>query len=559
MTAQNILNPRLRQKFESLRGLLQRSLSLTDRYPDTGDSGILRDRLAHLNSVALFVIVGEVNSGKSSFINALLGQNICEVAPDPCTAVIQELVYGAERKKVTLGDRWERVYLPEPILKEISIVDTPGTNSIIQNHQAITENYVPQSDLIIFVLEATNPHRGTEWELLSKIRKDWYRKTVFVLQMADRASGHELSVNKESVMKYARERNVQNPIVFTVSAKRETEGAPDSGFAQFRQFLSSAVENGDVWLMKLESTRDTVKKIVTTLHDRLKLEEASISGDMALLNELGNKVKRRREKTSELKRLLVNNLSVSYNRLSSIFENDFKEGLSVTNILRRSIPFMRDVDFKSWMEGLQSRFDKEAKAEIEDASKHVSRELSNEIQSMFDDLNSAISHRQEGKKTGGLSLGPDRADILERLQAKLQNIRVSDIIGDKASQASELGSLTLSGGGLAVLGAIIASVFHLVAFDITGGILAAIGTTLVAFTLLWKRPNILRNFSRKLAESQNEFRERFDQEISQIFEKIYLEIEFRLNESDRELKEKAELIRPLMKEAHLIIEDAKLL
>ncbi len=559
MTARNILNPRLGQKLESLRGILQRSLSLTDRYPDTGDSRILRDRLAHLHSVVLFVIVGEVNSGKSSFINALLGEKVCEVAPDPCTAVIQEIVYGAERKKAILGDRWERVYLPEPILQEISIVDTPGTNSIIQNHQAITENYVPQSDLIIFVLEATNPHRGTEWELLSRIRRDWYRKTVFVLQMADRASGHELSVNKESVMKYARERNVQNPIVFTVSAKREMEGAPDSGFAQFRQFLSSAVESGDVWQMKIGSTRDTVKKIVSNLHDGLKLEEASLSGDMALLNELSNKVKARREKTSELKRLLVNNLSVSYNRLSSIFENDFKEGLSVANILKRSIPFIRDIDFKAWMEGLQSRFEREAKAEIEDASKQVSRELSNELQSMFDDLNSAIAHRQEGKRTGGLSLGQDRADILERLQAKLQNIRVADIIGDKAAQASELGSLTLSGGGLAVLGAVIASVFHLVAFDITGGILAAIGTTLVAFTLLWKRPNILRNFSRKLAESQNEFRERFDQEISQIFDKIYLEIEFRLNESGRELKEKSESIRPLANEARRIIEDASLL
>lgn len=557
MAAQNILNPKLKQKLESLRDMLQRSISLADRYPESGDSRILRDRLAHLNSVAMVVVIGEVNSGKSSFINALLGQDICEVAPDPCTSVIQELVYGDERKKVVLGDRWQRVYLPEPILQEISIVDTPGTNSIIRDHQTITENYVPQSDLVIFVFEATNPHRGTEWDFLSRIRKDWFRKIVFVLQMADRASAEELAVNRESVMKYARERNVQEPVVFTLSARREMEGRPDSGFAEFRRFLAGAVETGDVWLMKMESTRDTVKKIITGLQAGLVAEAAAVAGDLAFLDELKGKIGRRREKTAELKRMLVDNLSMSYNRLSTIFENDFREGLSMSNIIKRSIPFMRDVDFKSWMAGLQHRFEQEAKTEIDNASQQVSKEISHEIQSMFDDIKKEIDQRQQGKSPMGISPGPDRAAIFERLQARLQGIRVSDIVGNRGAEASELGSLTLSGGGIAVLGAVIASVFHIVAFDITGGILAAIGTTLVAFTLLWRRPQILRSFARKLAESQNEFRGRFDQEVSQVFDKIYLEIEFRLNESEGELKAKSALIHPLIEESGLILEDAR--
>ena len=47
---------------------------------------------------------------------------------------------------------------------------------------------------------------------------------VFVLQQADRASQKELTTNREHVMQYAREREVENPIVFTLSAKREMEG-----------------------------------------------------------------------------------------------------------------------------------------------------------------------------------------------------------------------------------------------------------------------------------------------------------------------------------------------
>ena len=95
--------------------------------------------LSHLQAAALFVIVGEVKAGKSSFVNALLDGDVCEVAPDPrCSSVIQELVYGEERKTSVLGSGWERMQLPKAVLKEVTIVDTPGTNSIIRNHQTIT-------------------------------------------------------------------------------------------------------------------------------------------------------------------------------------------------------------------------------------------------------------------------------------------------------------------------------------------------------------------------------------------------------------------------------------
>ena len=80
-----------------------------------------------------------MKSGKSSFVNALLGEDICEVAPDPCTVGIQELVYGESRTRTVLGDNWERISLPKEVLKEISIIDTPGTNSIIRNHQRILD------------------------------------------------------------------------------------------------------------------------------------------------------------------------------------------------------------------------------------------------------------------------------------------------------------------------------------------------------------------------------------------------------------------------------------
>jgi ribosome biogenesis GTPase A len=549
MSTQNVLSPKLHEQLDALREILKSALLLTDKVSDKESSVILTDRLAHLQSAALFVIVGEVKSGKSSFVNALLGEDVCEVAPDPCTAGIQELVYGEVPNKITLGDHWERVHLPKPVLREITIVDTPGTNSIITNHQTITENYIPQSDFVIFVFPAKNPHTGTPWEFLALIRNDWHRKTVFVLQQADLASQHELSTNQERVKQYARQRNVQNPLVFTVSAKREKEGASDSGFAEFRQFLQKAVESGEVWRMKVDGARDTTRKIVSKLLAALRKEEAAVAGDRAFYQELISKVEARREKAHSLQRLVVDSLAATYDRLSSSLEEDFAEGLGIGSVLRRSIPFIRDKDIRTWLKDLQSQFENRAKEEIETESLRVSKDLSEEMQTMLDELVQSIGHRQKDKEESGLSRISGRSEVLERLMAKLKELRVSDIVGDKGIQGSDLGTLTLAGGGIAAFGAIIALATNIMVFDITGGILATVGVGLVVLALLWKRTSIISEFRQKLAKSRSEFRDRLNREIAKIFEKLFLEIDHQLKEPLARLEKQAAHLSSLAEEA----------
>ncbi len=547
MAPQPVLSPLFTQQYESLRDLLQRSLALANKCPGTDASRILGERLLHLQSGALIVVIGEVNSGKSSFVNAFLGDTVCEVAPEPCTSVIQELVYGEERTRTVLGDHWERLQLPKEVLRHVSIVDTPGTNSILRNHQVITENYIPQSDLVIFVLFAKNPHTGTAWDLLTLISREWQRKTVFVLQQSDTATRHELAVNQERVRQYAHERNVQNPEVFTVSAKREMEGAADSGFAEFRDYFRRTVESGEVWRMKLEGGRDTARKVLNGLLTALHQEEASIAEDKGFYQGLLGKVQARREKALSLKRLIVDSLCVSYGRLSSRLEADFTEGLGVGNILWRSLPLIRDKDVRTWMKDLYSQFERVAAEEIAAESSRVSKDLCAEMNTMLDDLTIAVAHRQAGQ--GSLPLMSDRSDLLERLRGKLQALRLSDIVGDKDIQGSDLGKLTLAGGGIAALGTVIALATKLIVFDITGGVLAALGLGLVAVTLLWKRSTILRDFSQKLEKSRDEFRSRLDQEITGIFDRLFLEFDHYLKEPLARLDEQAARVAPLEDEA----------
>ena len=45
-------------------------------------------------------------------------------------------------------------YIPAPLLEQVNIVDTPGTNVIVERQQRLTEEFVPRADLVLFCLSA---------------------------------------------------------------------------------------------------------------------------------------------------------------------------------------------------------------------------------------------------------------------------------------------------------------------------------------------------------------------------------------------------------------------
>ena len=108
-----------------------------------GDKQLLNEAHANIDSIFLFVVVGEFNSGKSQFINRLLDEkeDVCPTGVLPTTDEIHILKYGTERKDIIESDHVKSIYLPNEWLKQTSIVDTPGTNAVLQTHQQITGIY----------------------------------------------------------------------------------------------------------------------------------------------------------------------------------------------------------------------------------------------------------------------------------------------------------------------------------------------------------------------------------------------------------------------------------
>jgi small GTP-binding protein len=152
------------------------------------------ERLASLvnemDELFLLVIVGEYNSGKSTFINALLGDEVFAMGDLPTTRAISILRYGEQRPPETIAENVQLYHYPLEVLRDLDIVDTPGTNSIERMEEEITRQFVPRADLILFVTSLLQPLTASELDFLAHIR-EWGKKVVFIVNGVDRRNSDE--------------------------------------------------------------------------------------------------------------------------------------------------------------------------------------------------------------------------------------------------------------------------------------------------------------------------------------------------------------------------------
>jgi len=175
---------------------LERRLVLRVRDALTQADGARADveRLAALinemDELFLLVVVGEYNSGKSTFINALLGDEVFAMGDLPTTRAISILRYGEAGPPESIGDHLQLYHYPLEVLHDLDIVDTPGTNSIERMEEEITRGFVPRADLVLFVTSLLQPLTASELDFLTHIR-EWGKKVVFVVNGIDRRNSDE--------------------------------------------------------------------------------------------------------------------------------------------------------------------------------------------------------------------------------------------------------------------------------------------------------------------------------------------------------------------------------
>lgn len=523
----------------------------------------IRDRI---DDPFMFVIAGEVKAGKSSFINALLDANkeICKVAASPMTDTIQQIVYGDKETITDINPYLKRITQPVKILKDIAIVDTPGTNTIIDHHQEITERFIPASDLIVFVFESKNPYRQSAWDFFEFIKDEWRKKIIFILQQKDLMVPADLITNINGVKEYAEKKGIADPRVFPVSALMELNGEKEeSGFKAVRSYINENITGGQAPYLKLLNNAETALNINDKIYQGVKLRKEQFELDRNFRADISETLNNQEEKTKRQVGQLVENLLASYDRITSKKKEVLKVGTGVFSMLKRSITskFGSTQSPKDWFDEVAKSLEHDLNTEFKDKLQEGVVDIADSIQTMGKLIDVKLKNSETILKDNHeifSDIAERRANVLRDLQQAFSGfLKSSENFYSKEMMhgANEIAPNLAKGGGIAIIGMILTALTNTIAVDVTGGILTAIGFVFAGVTVGLNRSKIIKGYETEVARG----RKRIEEEITIKLNDYTSKIKGRINDNflrfDQLLEEEKEMIEFLESEHGRISQD----
>ena len=290
-----------------------------------------------LGSPFLFVVCGEVNAGQSTLINGLFGRELCRVSVLPETDRVIWYRYGDPARDGKVTSLLEECHRPVNFLRDFNLIDTPGTNSVVQGHQEITERFMPSADLILFVFPVSNPWGASTWNFISKLAPEVLERVVFVIQQADQREPADISVILGHMADLAIKRVGFVPPIFAVSgklayeAKRATPFARDrlvaSGYPLLEDFISKSVCQSPARRRVLETWRSQAAAALRAVEDRIEEQTRGI-------NSQGRFIEQVEREMDGMRQRFVTRLPSHLAGVAEVFES---EGVWVTRFLRRKL------------------------------------------------------------------------------------------------------------------------------------------------------------------------------------------------------------------------------
>lgn len=504
----------------------------------------LRDQL---EAPFTFVIVGEVKAGKSSFINALLDtdKEICKVAPMPMTDTIQQILYGETERIEEINPYLKKIYQPVEILKEIAIVDTPGTNTIVAHHQEITERFIPYSDLIVFVFEAKNPYRQSSWEFFNYINAEWHRKIVFVLQQKDLLPEADLKINFDGVVEHAKKKGISDPKVFAVSAKLEQADFHDiSGFKEIRSYIENNITGGKAPELKFQNNVHTLLTISAKLDDSMKNRISQYDADVKFREEIKELIQTQHLKTTKQIEVLSDNLLDSYDNITRQKLDDLEDGLSFMSVVKRSFSsiFGKESSLKEWLTTQAKDFELKLNTSLRDKLQNGIIDVAENIQIMGKLVDNKLRYSTTILKNNDeifADIAERRINVLKDLQQSFnQFMNTAENFYDErmVSESSKMTPNLAAGGGVAIVGVILAAVAQGAVFDITGGVLTAVGVLFAGVTLGLNRSKVIGKFEEEIIKGRSKMKQEVAEKLDDYTIRIRQKIESNFFEFDQMLE-----------------------
>jgi len=516
----------LLQDERRLLGDIRVALASCSATPD--DQGVLRASIEQLDAFFLLVVVGEFNSGKSAFINALLGQKLLEEGVTPTTTGIVVVRHGDAVERAEPEPHLSVVSAPIDLLRELHIVDTPGTNAIMREHERITAEFVPRSDMVLFVTSSDRPFTETERAFLQRIA-DWGKKVVIIVNKADLLDRPE---DAASVQAFVGEHAalVLNlaPDLFCVSARlalRAKLGEPAlwerSGFEALEAYIHDSLDDTRRLQLKLLNplgvARHLTGRYLSLADERLDL----LKQDIALLDDVDRQQEMYRQDMT---------------RDFSVRMGDIEK--TVIDMERRGHEFFDEIlrlgrVFDLLGKGrVQQQFERDV---VADAPAEIERKVSGLIDWLvaadlrqWQAVTTHLAERRRQYKerlVGDESASGfeyDRARLFDAVSREAQQVvegydrqREAQALADGARNA--VAATAAVGAGAVGLGAAVAALATTAAGDVTGLTMAGLMAVVGLFIIPAKRRSAKADLRRKVTEMREKLagalRGQFEREI----------------------------------------------
>lgn len=530
----DILTKKQQELLTRERELLNRlQVKLVEYGVNEEDQTALAESIHQLDDFFLLVVVGEFNAGKSAFINALLGEKILKEGVTPTTTKVNILRFDEETKKTALSANVDVLLMNLDYLKEISIVDTPGTNAIIREHEEITSLFVPRSDLILFVTSADRPFTESERIFLEQIQA-WGKKIVLVINKIDILDGPEaLAEIEDFVAENAKKVIKISPEIFPVSsllalkAKKGDQSVwAESRFEALESYIHKTLDQKSRLTLKLLNPLGVGKHLSDQYSEFFKSRISLLKDDLALISDVEDQL--------------------------GIFQRDMLEGfqLRMSEIIRILIELeQRGEDFFSEYIRLARIFDLVKKEMIQkiyeekviaDVPSQVELKVTSIIdwlvdnnlrqwQAITDHISSGrLKHKERMVgDIGNFNYDRNRLitglrDEAKRVVDSYDRVREADEIARRSQNA--VAATAAIGAGAVGLGTLVAILATTMAADVTGILLAGVMAALGLFIIPTRRRNAKKEMREKVKTMREQLTEsltgHFNQEIERSLQDI---------------------------------------
>ncbi|MBZ0301747.1 MAG: dynamin family protein [Anaerolineae bacterium] len=303
----------------------------------------MRDALFHADNPYLMVFVGPFSSGKSSLVNALMGKSdLMPVGVTPTTDHISILRWGEDPDRISSGTGVESVFYPSALLKKVSLVDTPGLESVFQKHEETTQKFLHRSDVVFLVMLATQAMTARNLEYLQRL-KEYGTKVIILINQVDLLTPSEVEAVYDYVRSEAKSRLGAEPDVWLVSAKKGLQAQrggtldetlwQESGLDKIVHYINQQLGDVDRLRQKLRTPLQITQNVTQAALVSVQKNQSALDQYQNIADNIEQQLVAQRREQDKVTRKIADDISTKFGEAAINGSDAIRESFAFSRAL----------------------------------------------------------------------------------------------------------------------------------------------------------------------------------------------------------------------------------